>query len=254
MTRSRHLLLLSLVLLAPAVGVPAASAQEYGTWEKPIQTGRPDFAPSAQTVPAGRLQLEAGVEYWDTGQEELVALPNLLARFGVLSFAEARLRVPDLRITNLSGDAEVEPGHLGVSAKFIAQLGKQLSLGVIPFVDFPMTDDAPGFRVGGVALAGLSVSPVTLVGSASFTGIEAAGDDWFLEVTTNLSVEYQVAAWLVPFVEGHLVFPDQGSNQYYVDGGFLIRATPRLQLDVMGGVEVSEAEAFLVRAGVAYVF
>ena len=80
------LLLLSLCVLR--VLPMAASAQ-------PIATDRPDFTESTETVPRGRIQLEAGVTYERDFGEGAFSGPESLLRYSPARRLELRLELPD---------------------------------------------------------------------------------------------------------------------------------------------------------------
>ena len=71
-----------------AAGGSAAAAQ--GETE-PLVTDRPDVTESAETVAAGRFQLEVGASFERRGDEEVLAVPEALVRLGLARGFELRV-------------------------------------------------------------------------------------------------------------------------------------------------------------------
>jgi Putative MetA-pathway of phenol degradation len=96
----------------------AARAQE------PLVTDRPDFTESAETVPAGRFQLEAGVTHERVGQGDvdLTTFGEALLRIGIAERLELHVGLPSFGRVETAGNSLSgwTDGSLGLKWKLAA--------------------------------------------------------------------------------------------------------------------------------------
>jgi hypothetical protein len=150
------------LVAAGAVAVFAASVATAAESER-IQTDRPSFSNSASTVQPGALQLETGVDYSRTStggspaQKQFTLEVTL--RAGLTERLELRLESDALVVTRGPED-DTGTGDLFLEAKyrfFDAREGSWWpSLGVLPFVKFPIAHAPHGTNVPDFGLIGLA--------------------------------------------------------------------------------------------------
>lgn len=97
-----------------ATGQPASAAPEE---IEALITDRPDFTESAQTVPAGRVQIEGGVTFERAGSAKATTFGETLIRIATGKKSELRIGVPSyLSIRDGARNSGLDDGSLG--AKF----------------------------------------------------------------------------------------------------------------------------------------
>lgn len=260
------LTLWSLLLVWPA----AAHAQEDGASTKQpdaLITDRPDFTESSATVPAMRLQLEAGIQYTHadlldeappsghTGNYDAnrVSAPNMLLRFGVSDYAELRLGVPNISYESITGgDDDILFGELSLGAKFATALSQTVSIGIIPFVDVGTETGDVGGGVIGTASIDFS-EEVGLGLNAGVTTYEDQLDERQYEGLGSAALAIGLSDKTTAFVETYALLPE-GDFNLYVDTGVTYLLTPYVQLDASMGTQVPDAEEIFVGTGISVLF
>jgi len=225
----------------------------------PLVTDRPDQTESAVVVPPGRVQVEVG---WtrvadDPGAGDLVVSDGIgetLARIGVFRGVELRLGFAGFRLeeTDASGaTSEDAYGGAALGAKFalLQERGARPRLALIAGTTIPSgarrfsTDSFDPF-VRGTASHTLSdrLSLGYNLGAAWLTEEDDAGDDDTLSVlvatlTLGTAITERVGAFVELFGESGL--SDEGDFTA-ADAGFTWLVLDNLQLDLSGGVGLSE--------------
>ena len=144
-----------------------------------IQTDRPNIATSTNTVQPGAVQIESGVEYSRTSiggsPADRQFTVDVTLRTGVTDRLEIRLEAEPLVVTR-GQQGDTGYGDLALEAKYRFFDGREdpwwPSLGVLPFVKFPIAH----------APHGTNVPDFGLIGLASFTL------PWRLSLDANLGV------------------------------------------------------------------
>ncbi|QDG53282.1 transporter [Persicimonas caeni] len=254
-------------LLCPAVSHARDGSEASTKRPDELITDRPDFTESASTVPALRLQLEAGIQYTHqdlldeaapaghTGNYDAnsVSAPSLLLRFGVSDWAELRLGVPDISYESITGaDDNIIFGEVSLGAKFATSLSDKLNVGVIPFVDVGTeTGD-----VGGGFIAAAAVDLTANVGlgvNAGVTTFEDGLDERQWEWRGSAALGIGLSDDLSAFIETYALIPD-GDFNLFVDTGFTYLVAHYVQLDAYLGTQVPDAEEIFAGTGISVLF
>lgn len=264
-------IVLSCLLSSPAW---EARAQEPGAPPE-LVTDRPDQTESSAPVPRGTVQLEVGGSFQRFDDRdvrlEVQEIPGTLVRFGMTDRVELRLGWTGFVDQELSLGGSTESvdgagdGELGVKVALSEERGRRpesafLFSTSVPWGDADLTSDRfdPSFRF----LAGH-----TLTDRLSFgynAGMAWSSRRGARGVVETVSVaEYTAAlgiSWterLGAFVElfGELPVDAPGGDVHSFDGGFTYLLRPNLQLDVSGGVGLTDTAAdWFVGAGIAVRF
>jgi hypothetical protein len=255
-----------LPLLALLCAAPAWAAQGA----PPMITDRPDQTESAQLVPRGLFQLEAGgLHAFDRdGADPALRHSNVggaLLRIGVADPVELRLGFAGWERASVEGGSAASGfGDLAVGTKVRMANGAGLSpaIAVIGGILIPVGDR--DFRAAGVDPS-VRVSVAHELGGgfglgynagASWTTVtDVAGDE---SVETALLYTVALGRELLPRLAGFVeVFGVHGlaggaGSWLALDGGVTVPIRVNLQLDLSGGVGLSEGAAdWFVSAGVA---
>lgn len=249
--------------LTPLSGVIAQSV-------RPLVTDRPDQTESAAVVPRGTFQLEFGAmhafdEPAPSAATRLMSLGAALLRVGLAPPLELRLGFAGWhRATAEAGPTEHGLGDLDFGAKAVLHrgTGPVPSVALLGTVTLPTGHEA--FRASGpdpeVRLAVSQELPAGFglgynVAAAWTTEADAAGDESFrtdLLYTAVLgrALTDRVAAFVEGF--GSLVVSEGGSSWHALDAGLTLALRTNLQLDLSGGLGLSDAaEDWFVGAGVS---
>jgi hypothetical protein len=230
-------------------------------------TDRPDFTESSSTVPAMRLQLEAGLQYTHndlvdgaqppghTGSfdSNSVSAPNLLLRFGVSDFAELRLGVPNVAYESITGGGDdIVFGELSLGAKLATALADTVRIGVIPFAD--VGTESGHFGGGVITTAAVDVTETVGLGvNAGLTTYVDHLDERQYEGRTSVAIGFGMTEKLGGFVETYALIPE-GDVDLFVDTGLTYLLTPTVQLDAYLGTHVPDAYQIFAGAGVSTLF
>jgi len=128
-----------------------------------IQPDRPNFSTSTNTVQPGAVQIESGAEYSRTriggSPAEKQFTLDVTVRVGLTERAEIRLEAEPLVVTRGQQD-DTGNGDLSLQAKYRFFDGRQgswwPSLGLLPFVTFPIAHAPHGTNVPDFGLYGLA--------------------------------------------------------------------------------------------------
>lgn len=102
---------------APLQADEAPAGETTAQGEEALVTDRPDFTESAQTVLAGRVQVEGGVTFERAGSARMRSVGEVLVRVGAGDRAEIRLGVPSyLTVSDGGRTSGLDDAFLG--AKF----------------------------------------------------------------------------------------------------------------------------------------
>ncbi len=237
---------------------PAAAADD-----EPMVTDRPDQTESASIVPKGALQLELGALHTRDGngiERETTQVPASLLRFGLRERLELRLGwagFVDERLRTRSASASAS-GTGGADLGFKLLLaeegpGRRPQTALLASTTLAVGSEGfssdrfdPSVRLAMSSTLGDRLS-VGYNGGLTLTSRERPGRG----VTTLTSALYTVSLAIdldgpaSVFVElfGTIPVSDPGPESHSFDAGLTWLARPRLQLDVAGGVGLSEEAA-----------
>jgi len=239
-----------------------ASAQEE------IITDRPDQTESASVVPVRGVQFETGfaLEMDETTSYELdnFVYNSSLFRIGVFENTEFRLGIgySDEKFSSKLTDMEsslsgLSPLHTGLKVKMTEEKGVLPEMALLASIDWPATasrDMDPGNVVPALRLAFAH----TL--SEKFSLGYNLGAEWD-GVSPEVAYFYSVALGikltdkLGMFVENYGYLMDSDENIHQFDAGFTCLVENNFQLDISGGIGLSEnAPDSFVSFGFSYLF
>jgi hypothetical protein len=266
---------LTAVSLTKALVFPLVLALHTSAWvsgQGPIVTDRPDQTESAVVVPAGLVQIEAGLVYEaadEAGVEtKTVQLPSTLVRIGLADGLELRAGwdgVVNEQVDLGGGDVD-ESGtgdtSLGAKLELLEARGRRPQMALIVSSTLPTGDDAlgserldPAFRLSTAHELTERVGLGWNLGAAWASEPDATG-----ELDTLSVLEYTAALGLGltertgAFVElfGAVPLSAAGGPEHLFDGGFTHLARDNVQLDVSAGVGLSDdAIDWLAGAGLS---
>ena len=245
-------------------------AVSYWANAQDIVTDRPDATESSISVRPGWVQLEAGfginqINYEDSdSRSTLWAVPNFLARIGIVDQLELRIGTA-LAIDKTSGipgeedSSQTGLDNLTIGAKyaFIKDESAPLQAAVIvetrpTWPDLDLTGG--GFNFGFIGL--VSYDFENGMGLGLNTGYKRDGVADTNNLWYTLALAVPVSGPVGAFIEifGEENFNDFGFNPY-LDGGFTYLVNPTCQLDLSGGVSLSNPEGvssdFFVALGIS---
>ncbi len=239
-----------------------------------LVTDRPDQTESAESVPAGFVQVELG---WTFAREEnaietrdVHSVPQALLRLGLGNGVEARLGVPGYLSEKRSVVGGTEPSS-DVSGAGDAEIGLKLEvrdwggtqLAVLAGVSLPTGEDAFSSQRVDPSVRLLVAHPLSERLSLGYNvglawATESTGDcclDTQLEAPYTLALGIGLTDRLSAFVEGFGAFglSDDREAVHGLDGGFTYLVSEAFQLDINTGVALNEAaEDWFVGGGFAF--
>lgn len=242
-------------IAAPALLLLMLSALLFSQGQPPIATDRPGFGTGATTVAPGAVQIESGlqIDYPDDNTTVLTA-PLAVIRTGLSERLEVNLAYPGwIRVDN--GGSSTARSDLSLGGKLRLDRRGLLRTTLFGAATLPVGEDgATSDQVDG--LAGLAAEYQAGPGlglSVSVQGGSAAGPDGrtgngqvAVGITTSNSdrlssfVEYAATG----------LFGDLSTGQF-LDAGFTFLAAPNVQLDISGGLGLTNASADFVSLGLS---
>ncbi len=256
----QHGLLTAVAALAMCVAV-AETAHSQLPALGPLVTDRPDQTESSAVVAPGFVQLEAGWTYTrhDGGPRRVGshAVPQLLARIGVVNRIEARVgfagwqAVRGEEATATVDDQGVGDLELGVKYHLHAGRGAMPSLALLAGASVPTGEEAfssgrvdPSFRLSFAHELTPRLSLGYNVGTQWVTETDQSGlRHTRAETIYTLAFGVSLIERLGVFAEsfGSLALGDRGSDTHSLDGGLTLLLTNSVQLDVSGGFGLNTA-------------
>jgi len=255
---------LRFVLLGALFTSVAACAATTSQNLPEMVTDRPDFTESASVVPRGRLQLEAGYTFYRDEDADLLAAhsyPEALARIGIL---EDRLEVrvgQSVLTTRSAGGANGDPApetgltdlYLGAKVRLAGQRGARPEWALI--LQSTLPTGSRGLRgdrvVPGVnCVYAWEVVPefLSIAASTQANVPSDESDEAFVVWTQSVSIGYSLTDRVGAFTEwfGSASTGRQGgrTTANAVDGGFTVRASPRVQWDIRAGIGIGGGGVF----------
>jgi len=210
--------------------------------DAPFITERPGFNTSPQTLPKGRIQVEAGLDVDPNGDS--LSLPVSVARFGAFDRMEFQLGWGGLSF--VPGDDAVNDLFINAKVAVAEQNGAMPNIGIIVGTTVPV-DDGRSFSDTQTTIGGLWSHDLehgfSLFGTiTAVTQSVANKRDW--AGTNAIGIAKSLPDNFGAFFELFSRFDDRAGDAHIVDFGLTYLLRPELQLDVSGGVGVSGPSAF----------
>ena len=231
-----------------------------------ITTDRPDQSESSSTVPHKTLQIETGFVWQGdkttTAETRNLDVFNTLFRYGLLDNFELRVGVnyADVTVSPANGSEDTTyngfvPLAVGTKIMITEQNGIVPELSMLGTITVPNTGSkdldilnmASDFRFA----LGWSVTERWSVGGnigAQWNTISPGGSGFYSAV-----VGVSIFSWMNGFIEVYGWIPENEFSDHRLDGGFTFPVKKNLQIDVSGGVGLSEISPdYFVSAGVSW--
>jgi hypothetical protein len=251
----------------------------------PINTDRPTFTPANTVVPPGRLQFESGFTYnrqqSTTTNSNLYDFPELAMRYGLMDRVEFRMFWEGPTFAPTPSSLHRRGNRLGGSSDMEVGIKWQLFPGDkdrkwIPTTALITSAIAP--TGGNSPLSSGTAEPyinliygwsftekLTLAGSTGYLGMRQQAvpgshlpADSFQRFHQSLVAFYTVGERTTLFYEWYVfMFTDSANNlpTHFMDGGFLYRLTPNIQVDLRAGFGLSgRPDDFFTGTGLSFRF
>jgi hypothetical protein len=251
----------------------------------PINTDRPTFTPANTVVPPRRLQFESGFTYnrqqTATANSNLYDLPELAMRYGLMDRVEFRMFWEGPTFASTPSSRGRRGTRLGGGSDMEVGIKWQLFAGDkdkkwIPTTALITSAIAP--TGGNSPLSSGTVEPyinliygwsltnkLTLAGSTGYLGLRQQpvpashiAADSFQRFHQSIVAFYTVGERTTLFYEWYiLMFTNSVNNlpTHFMDGGFLYRLTPNIQLDLRAGFGLSgRPDDFFTGTGLSFRF
>lgn len=252
------------VILSLIISFAAIQAYSQNT----IITDRPDQTESAAVIAPGGVQVETGFVFESTSTD-LMDIENMtynttLFRIGVLDRLEFRLgfSVDKMTTTNKLMDVEDEvsgfsPLHTGMKVKLAEENGLRPEIALLAGLDWPATaaeEMKPTYVAPSLRLAfAHTLSDRFSLGYN--LGAEWDGDDPYGGYFYSVALGVGITDHLGMFVESYGNFMENNDNLHQVDAGFTYLVQDNFQLDISGGLGLSEtAPDYFASFGFSYLF
>ena len=218
-----------------------------------LVTDRPDQTESSSVVPHKSLQIETGFilenDENDSYKQQTFVYNSTLLRYGLLERMELRLglaylseevKIKNTDTTNTS--TGLSPLYAGFKIAIVEESGwipEIAFLGglVMPFTahdDFKAAYSAPAGRFAFTHTLSERFSLGYNLG-AEWYG-ETAVPDYFYSIALGIGITDKIGAYIEAF--GFL--REEGRDNHLIDGGFTWLVLPNLQLDLSGGLGLTE--------------
>jgi len=258
-----HTPTLRLWLAAAALSMSAAAV---GAEAPDLVTDRPDQTESSVTVAPGHVQIEAGwtMTSREDGPHELTTneVPSTLVRIGVTDWAEARIGwagyvSQELEVGTFSETLSgLGDGELGFKVYLGEESGQKPELALLAGVSVPVGADEvtsdewdPAVRL----CASRTISDQLGAGANLGLTWENGREDVYITYTAVCG--YAVSDQIGAFAEVYGDVPTESDldASHLVDGGFTYLVQGNLQLDLAGGLGLSDAaDDWFFGLGVSY--
>ena len=205
-----------------------------------VAPDRPTVSNSTETVPAGAVQIETGLEYARSsvsdGPEERRLAAQATIRTGLTDGLEVRLDgEPLVRLRQEHDDTGIGDLALGLKYRFFDPAEGQWwpSLGLQPFVKLPVAETPIGSERTDFGLRLLATRDLPWELNLDVNaGLVAVGqpDGYLLQALASASVSRELTGRLSPFVEVFFASRD-GRDTLGLDAGVIYFLTRRVALD-----------------------
>lgn len=238
-----------------------ATITETSTTPPDFSPDRPGFADSAGTVPRGYAQLEVGLRASFEDDATLLQTPSILLRVGISELAELRVIAPDV-VLNFAQEGENSAGVKDVvlGLKVAGHIDDLFGVSLVPFFTLPtgtIEESTNGIDVGAGLNFELTPTEDLQIGwnvIGAFLGdTDPSTSTRTFNTGAGLSLGYQFTNLLGAFVEGYVLYEDDGVVLPSVAGGVTYLLGDSVQLDLSGGTGLRDgAEGPYAIAGAAF--
>jgi hypothetical protein len=252
------------VCAVAAITVSVATAGESAR----IQTDRPSVSNSTSTVPPGALQLESGAEYSRTSvggspPERKLTL-DVTLRAGLTERIEIRLEGEPLVVTRGQQD-DTGNGDLSLQGKYRFFDGREgswwPSLGILPFVKFPIAHAPNGTNLPDFGLIGLASFTLPwglgLDANAGVGGLGQRPGGYLVQGVASAALARDIGERWSTYVEVFFASAAERGSRESVgfDAGAQFFLTPRVVLDAAGQTSLAgPGPDYAFRAGLSVRF
>ncbi|BCM93169.1 hypothetical protein IAD21_05057 [Abditibacteriota bacterium] len=214
-------------------------AQVQAQESQPLITDRPDFTESPQTVPTGRVQIEAGVTYERAGNARQTTVGETLIRVAAGKRAEVRIGVPSYLVARDGGRA-TGWDDLFLGAKFALSAHEKHPVALLLVTTLPTGSRRVAPRtVQPEAVLATEFDLTEKVGLAINVGAGRPneGSGAFNQYFGSASLGFDLCERVGAYAEVYAFNRTErgGSSQKYINGGFTYALKPDVQLDARVG-------------------
>jgi hypothetical protein len=238
------LLIVRTASAAPPAG-PASTAPTPSAPSSPtpaLTPDRPGFTNGSDTVPPGRVQVEAGLAVTRApggdGGAQTTDFPEILTRIGLTPTLELRVQLPDYETITHGGPSGFGDALLGAKIKVYQSKDGNTKAALTPAISIP---------TGASALSSGHVDPLLTLAAQTVSGarwslaanvaLSDPSGDGTRDFTTapSGSVSYQLTSALSVYGELYDSIPQKGQSSPITDGGFTYQVNSNLQFDLETG-------------------
>ena len=237
---------------------------QAGDFTQPIETDRPTFSLSPNTIAKGRIQIETGYTFsFERASPDVHThnFPETLVRIGLTERTEFRLEWPNLTFIDNGRDVHgFNDLGLGFKVQVWQQQGLRPRLSFVGRLSIPTGDKNfssdkldPIFRT---ILTYTLNERVGLFGTVNIGSPTSQGKR-FVQVSSSLGLSAALRDRLTGFVEYFGLYPRDvaSGSANYLQTGVLYRLAYNLQLDArVGGGLNHGTDDFLTGAGISWRF
>ena len=207
----------------------------------PLITDRPDFTESAQTVPKGMMQIEAGATFERAGREKTTAIGETLIRIAAGNSAEIRVGIPSY-ITQRGAGARADGfDNAFLGAKFALVRRENFPISVLIGTTLPTGNrDVTAREYNAEAVLATETALSDRIGLALNAGYgrpnEGIGrfSQFFGSASLGFDLSDRVGAYAEVFAFNK---DDRGGDfRQFINGGFTYASHPNLQFDIRAGL------------------
>ena len=237
---------------------------QAGAFTQPIETDRPTFSLSPNTIPKGRIQIETGYTFsLEKASPDVKThnFPETLVRIGLTERTELRVEWPNLTYIDNGRDVNgFNDLALGFKVQALQQQGVRPRLSFVGRLSIPTGDKNfssdrldPLFRT---ILTYALNKRVGLFGTVNIGSPTSQGTR-YVQVSSSLGLSAAIRDRLTGFVEYFGLYPRDvaSGSANFLQTGVLYHLTYNLQLDVrVGGGLTRGTDDFLTGAGISWRF
>ena len=237
---------------------------QAGAFTQPIETDRPTFSLSPNTIPKGRIQIETGYTFSlekSSPDVKTHNFPETLVRIGLTERTELRVEWPNLTYIDNGRDVNgFNDLALGFKVQALQQQGLRPRLSFVGRLSIPTGDKNfssdrrdPLFRT---ILTYALNKRVGLFGTVNIGSPTSQGTR-YVQVSSSLGLSAAIRDRLTGFVEYFGLYPRDvaSGSANFLQTGVLYHLTYNLQLDVrVGGGLTRGTDDFLTGAGISWRF
>lgn len=234
------------VVAASAYSVPVVRAQSQAATqeEEPLESDRPGFGTSTETVAAGRVQLETGLSAARQGGARQYSFGELMIRGGLNDKTELFIELPSYLRARDSGSTAsgLGDGSIGFKRKLTEgspEFGlKKPAISILGALEVPV--GSREFRSSGVQptvnllLSNQLSSSVSLTTNFNYSYLKDSSR--YHEFAAVASLDFSLSERVGSFIEAYGIFPSGGRDSTrFVEGGVTYLLDNNTQIDASIG-------------------